>query len=128
MSAQDALGISNGSGAQSAYAASAGGGGSKGHNSFWDAINGTDGNGQVGAGSGKSGELDIKRDPASLAAQSEAGTSTMGSKDPSDYFTLIHQDDNLFKIVERRYASKSKQWALSDAQQVLQSTQTMIRK
>ena len=36
----------------------------------------------------------------------------MGSEDPEDYFSRLNPDDNLFKIVERRYQKKTTDWAL----------------
>jgi hypothetical protein len=47
----------------------------------------------------------------------------MGTQDPANYFGMLKVNDNLFKIVERRYESKSRQWAISDAQQIRRSIQ-----
>ncbi|MBU6376327.1 MAG: hypothetical protein KGQ59_10055 [Bdellovibrionales bacterium] len=37
--------------------------------------------------------------------------SPLGSEDPGDYFTRLGMDDDLFKIVERRYRNKAVVWA-----------------
>jgi hypothetical protein len=125
MSAMDALGRSNGSVGQAAYAAGGGGGRSSdrggGYNPF-----GFGGDGDGVGGKGGSSISEISRDPASLAAQADAarnGKDPMGSQDPSNYFSLISAGDNLFKIVERRYTSKSRQWELSDVQEIRRSVQ-----
>lgn len=122
MMAADALGKSNSSDSQSGYAAGGGGQGSgKGVNPFASLFGG-DGNGAAG-GAGNT-TTEFRRDPSSLAGQADGkrnGMDPMGSQDPANYFTLLNTGDNLFKIVERRYVSKSKQWAISDAQDVRRS-------
>ncbi len=47
---------------------------------------------------------------ADFGAKDEAGIKAMGSGDPEDYFTRLGIDDNLFKIVERRYFTKQATW------------------
>ena len=42
----------------------------------------------------------------------DAGVSAFapGQKDPEDYFTRTALDESLFKIVEKRYQAKSRDW------------------
>jgi hypothetical protein len=125
MSAADALGRSNSSDGLSVYGAGGGGGKSadKGFNPFSGLFGDSSGNGSNGSGTTST---EFRRDPASLAGQADAnrnGLGPMGTQDPANYFTMLRADDNLFKIVERRYVSKSKQWAVSDAQRIRRSVQ-----
>lgn len=85
--------------------------------------NGQYGDSDAGVGGGAHGNevKNIGRDPASLAGKSDAeknAAGAMGSKDPSNYFSLLNPGDNIFKIVERRYVSKAKQWAIADVQRI----------
>jgi len=127
MSAMDAMGT--GSAAQGAYAAGGSGRGlsgsnrGEGSNPFAALLDGGDGSNGVGGRSGVT-STEFSRDPASVAGRADAARGSMdpmGSQDPANYFSLLNTGDNLFKIVERRYVSKSKQWAISDAQQIRNS-------
>ena len=40
----------------------------------------------------------------------------MGTLDPDDYFTRVGLDDNIFKIVSRRYRQKAFNWATVQVQ------------
>ncbi|MFL5814286.1 MAG: hypothetical protein ACJ763_11965 [Bdellovibrionia bacterium] len=126
MSAADALGRTNSSDGLAIYGAGGGGAGKSaggGINPFSGLFGDSNGNGANGSGSTST---EFRRDPASLAGQGDAnrnGLGPMGTQDPANYFTMLKADDNLFKIVERRYVSKSKQWAVSDAQQIRRSVQ-----
>jgi hypothetical protein len=68
----------------------------------------SDSNTSNGGGKADSKDFGSNRAPASDVATN--------SSDPADYFTRLSAADNLFKIVERKYTDKSRQWALSDAQ------------
>jgi hypothetical protein len=127
-SALDTSGLSNAANGAGVYANGSGGGGSrsseKGFNPFASLLGG-DGQGNgAGNGSGNS-SLEFRRDPASIAGQAALrnGLGPMGTQDPANYFGMLKVNDNLFKIVERRYESKSRQWAISDAQQIRRSIQ-----
>ncbi|MDR3608436.1 MAG: hypothetical protein P4M08_13790 [Oligoflexia bacterium] len=96
-------GSGSGSG-QGLYAAGGGGGGGMGGGLFGGSSDST----SPGGAKGDVKDLSSGRSPASA--------DVMGSADPIDYFTRLNSSDNLFKIVERRYTSKSRQWAVSDAQ------------
>jgi hypothetical protein len=129
MSAMDAMGTATGSSGQAAYAAGGSGRGSsvssrgEGSNPFAALFDGGDGSNGVGGRGGVS-STEFSRDPASIAGRADAALGSMdpmGSQDPANYFSLLNTDDNLFKIVERRYVSKSKQWAISDAQRIRNS-------
>ena len=41
-----------------------------------------------------------------------AAVDAMANGDPEDYFTRLDLNDNLFKIVERRYGQKAMTWAV----------------
>jgi hypothetical protein len=73
----------------------------------------SDSNTSNGGGKADSKDLSSNRAPASDVATN--------SSDPADYFTRLSAADNLFKIVERKYTDKSRQWALSDAQALSQA-------
>jgi hypothetical protein len=128
MSASEALGRSNSSDGLAMYGSGSGGGGKfadKGGFNPFSGLFGGGGDGNSANGSGTT-STEFRRDPASLAGQADAnrnGLGPMGSQDPANYFSMLKADDNLFKIVERRYGSKSKQWAISDAQQIRRSVQ-----
>lgn len=123
MSFSDAMGKSNASDQQGSYAAGGGGNGSsgKGINPFASLFGGD----KIGGDNGAAvTTTEFRRSPASLAGQGGAnpnGYGPMGSQDPANYFSLLNTNDNLFKIVERRYVSKSKQWAISDAEEIRRS-------
>jgi hypothetical protein len=118
--ASGAIAASGGSGDVSAdgsgaYAMDASGHGGS-HGGLWSEIFG---NGDSDFGSGLNGKgsrtakiVDLDRSPAA------DGSNAMGSKDPEDYFSLVNPGDSIFKIVERRYTTKAKQWALTDADAV----------
>lgn len=102
-------GARNGSQSSAAIAGRSGGGG---------AVGGSGG----GGGRGAFGELfgGGSNDSAGGSSQSvsfgHAGgeVNPFGSADPGDYFTRLGMDDNLFKIVERRYRNKAGAWARVD--------------
>jgi hypothetical protein len=65
------------------------------------------------------GELNGERNPAGQDTQFGAaldGTKTMGTADPDDYFTRVGLDDNIFRIVSRRYRAKAFSWASVQSQ------------
>lgn len=63
---------------------------------------------------------------------SEEGNGTDGdvkhSDDPANYFSLLKPDDNLFKIVTRRYIAKTKEWVLADNAALMPKAKSMLRK
>jgi len=78
----------------------------------------------AGGGGGSHGGLGFGSDASEMAA---AGGSTnnrfgekgevnpQGSEDPNDYFTRLGLEDDLFKIVERRYRNQAVAWAKNDS-------------
>ncbi|HAR42372.1 MAG TPA: hypothetical protein DCS07_07030 [Bdellovibrionales bacterium] len=95
-------GSGGGSGSGSAGGRGAGGSGARmGSGSFSNSGNGS------GAGDGSDGALKFGKE-----GRAEDGSNPMGSEDPEDYFSRLNPDDNLFKIVERRYQKKTTDWAL----------------
>lgn len=94
---------SGGNGAYSAGGGGAGmGGGGTGNTGFGFATSGYGGAGAGGANA--NGSLSFGDDSA------QGGMDVMGSEDPEDYFARTNLDESLFKIVEKRYRSKSTDW------------------
>ena len=77
---------------------------------------GSDSNG-MGVGGGAHGHTvsEISRDPAAAGGSANGHGGPIGTQDPENYFSMLNPNDNLFKIVERRYTKKSEQWSLADA-------------
>lgn len=96
----------------------AGGGGSRGGGGRFDSGS------LFGSGSGSDGMGGKAQDSLHLGRNPAGGDSVMGSLDPENYFSMLKPSDNLFKIVERRYTSKAKTWALSQAE----DTQAAVKK
>lgn len=91
----------------SAGSYSGGGGGARGGGS--SSFGSLFGGGNEGGISGKAQDgFNLGRGPA-------GGDSTKSSADPENYFSMLKPSDSLFKIVERRYMDKAKNWALTDA-------------
>jgi hypothetical protein len=132
-------GSGDGSDAYGAYGGGGGGGGGKGGRgrggsgsgsgddamaAFWGSKNGAGGAGGggvnmmafgAGAGGGAGGAGDL------------GGRGPMGSADPDDYFSRIKPGDNIFKIVERRYGTKTRGWALADSQRMVNTVRQISR-
>lgn len=89
------------------------------------------GRGRSGSGSGddvgdtisgvNSAILDIGRDPA-------GEVNPMGSVEPENYFSLLKPGESIFKVVEKRYGAKARQWALRDAAEVASGVQRRVEK
>jgi hypothetical protein len=62
-----------------------------------------------------SGKTPAARTPAEIAFKGEvdpqSGKPTAGTSDPADYFNRLTSDDNLFKVIERRYQKQAMTWA-----------------
>ncbi len=72
---------------------------------------GSDPNSVVGGLSG------VNDDSQNYAASRDLAAS--GIEDPSDYFSRIGVDENLFKRVERRYTKKNLAWLLQDTREIV---------
>ncbi|MCC7440561.1 MAG: hypothetical protein IT285_02945 [Bdellovibrionales bacterium] len=70
---------------------------------------------RAGFGGGKGGSADGKTESLEFGATAGDGVDPMASEDPEDYFGRIQSWESIFKIVERRYKSKSQGWALTDS-------------
>lgn len=98
---------------------SGGGGGARGGggSSFGSLFGG----GNEGGVSGKA------QDGFNLGRKPAGGDSTTGSADPENYFSMLKPSDSLFKIVERRYMDKAKNWALTDAHDASASVKKLVK-
>ncbi len=65
-------------------------------------------------GAGKDGGAKTGSDNVNFSGNG-VSEATMGTPDPELYFSMMSREDNIFKVVERRYQSKAQQWALKDA-------------
>lgn len=93
-----------------AYSGGGGGGAAKGRGGSGDDPFGSlMGGGGAGFGGGPKSESFQSNDRAVAAVVGE---------DPIDYFQRTSLNDNLFKIVERRYRNKSTSWALENAAEI----------
>ena len=52
----------------------------------------------------------------------------MGTADPDDYFSRLKAEDNIFKIVEKRYKQKSMTWSAADALDLSNSVKPIPKK
>jgi hypothetical protein len=118
-------GVSGASGGGSAVGADAASYGSGAGGGMGAGMYGANSNGDV---DGPNGSSQTGHSVDQFAGRGLAGEApAMGTADPSDYFNRLGIHDDLFKIVERRYIAKSKQWALVDAAFVTQSASKTIR-
>lgn len=100
-----------------AYSGGGTGGGSRGAGGGYD--HGSPFGGGDAARAGGQDTLELGR--------SLAGNQVMGSMDPDEYFTMLKPTDNLFKVVERRYTTKAKSWALTDASQARDAVKKLVK-
>lgn len=96
-----------------------GGGGARGGGGGSDYGSLFGGGGDAGR-AGTQDALEIGRTPAGV-------NEVMGSADPEEYFSMLKSSDNLFKVVERRYTSKAKSWALSDASHARDAVKKLVQ-
>jgi len=97
--------------AASSFGGSGSGAGKSGSN---DGSGGSDGNSGLDA-TALAGLSHLAEDGADANGRNIAA---LGTQDPDDYFTRMGISDNIFKIVEKRYRTKTTRWVVDDVSAV----------